>query len=47
MIMIAAAIAIVVIAAAAHRRTADESELGYVTERWLVEYRAAHGADSR
>lgn len=46
-IIIATGIAVVVIVAVARRRTVHESDLGWVTERWLAEYRAARGADSR
>lgn len=45
--MIAAGIAVVVVVAAAHRRTVRESDLGWVTERWLTEYRADQSADSK
>lgn len=46
-IIIAAGIAMAVVVALAHRRAAHESDLGWVTERWLTEYRADQAADSK
>jgi len=39
--------AVVAVAALRRWRTADPANLGYVTERWLMEYRADQTADSR
>jgi hypothetical protein len=46
-IIIAAGVAAVVMAAVARRRAASDSDLGWVTERWLTEYRADQAADSK
>jgi hypothetical protein len=46
-IVVMAGIAVLAIAAAARRRAAIASDLGWVTERWLAEYRATHMADSK
>lgn len=40
-------IAVAVIVVIAHRRATNESDLGWVTERWLTEYRADQAADSK
>jgi hypothetical protein len=45
--IIAAATAAVAIIGIAHRRAVRESDLGWVTERWLTEYRADQSADSK
>jgi hypothetical protein len=42
-----AGIAVVVVALVAHLRAANRSDLGFVTERWLTEYRADQAADSK
>jgi hypothetical protein len=44
--MLAAGI-LVLIVALARWRAARESDLGWVTERWLAEYRADQSADSK
>ena len=44
--IVAAGIVLMIVVVAARRRFADDSDLGSVTERWLMEHRAAH-ADSR
>jgi hypothetical protein len=46
-IVVTAAIAVLAIAAAARRRAAIASDLGWVTERWLAEYRTSQVADSK
>jgi hypothetical protein len=46
-IVVTAGVAVLVIAAAARRRAPIASDLGWVTERWLQEYRANQGADSK
>ena len=45
-IIIAAGVTVVIIVAIASRRGTRESDLGSVTDRWLMEYRAHHTADS-
>jgi hypothetical protein len=45
--IITTSLAVVVIAVLAHRRAAAESDLGWVTERWLTEFRADQSADSK
>jgi hypothetical protein len=47
-IVIASGISAVVAIATLRRwRAGYPDNLGYVTERWLMEYRADHGGDSR
>jgi hypothetical protein len=46
-IVVMAGIAVLAIAAAVRRRAAIASDLGWVTERWLAEYRANQVADSK
>jgi hypothetical protein len=46
-IIIAGGIVVTVIIAVARLRSANESELGSVTEAWLAEYRADQAADSK
>jgi hypothetical protein len=46
-IVVMAGIAVLGIAAAARRRAAMSSDLGWVTERWLAEYRANQAGDSK
>ncbi len=45
--IMAAATAMVAIIGIARRRAVSESDLGWVTERWLTEYRADQAADSK
>jgi hypothetical protein len=46
-IVVTAEIAVLAVAAAARRRVAIASDHGWVTERWLAEYRANQVADSK
>ena len=46
-IIIAVGGLVAAIVAVAHRRAANDSDLGWVTERWLTEYRADQAADSK
>jgi len=46
-IIIAGGIAVFAIVAVARRRMATDSDLGWVTERWLAEYRADQAADAK
>lgn len=46
-IISAAAIVAALIGIVARRRAADHADLGWVSETWLAEYRAAHVAHAR
>ena len=46
-IIVAAGIVVVLIVAFMRRRAANDADLGWVTERWLTEYRADQSADSK
>ena len=46
-IIIAGGIAVFAIVAVARQRMATDSDLGWVTERWLTEYRADQAADAK
>jgi hypothetical protein len=41
-IIVSGVCAVAAVAAVASRRATDLSNMGYVSERWLSEYRAAH-----
>ena len=45
--IIAAGFVVVAILTVARRRADNDSDLGWVTERWLTEYRADQAADSK
>lgn len=45
--IVAAGFAVGIVLAIARHRAAADSDLGWVTERWLTEYRADQAADSR
>jgi hypothetical protein len=46
-IIIVAAVVVVLSVALMNRRAANQADLGWVTERWLTEYRADQSADSK
>lgn len=46
-IIIAVGITVAAIVTITHRLAANNSDLGWVTERWLTEYRADQAADSK
>jgi hypothetical protein len=46
-IILAAGTVVVAVVAMARWHTTRESDLGWVTERWLAEYRADQSADSK
>lgn len=45
--IIIAGVAVVAMVVIGHRRAATAPSLGWVTERWLSEYRADQAADSK
>lgn len=45
--IIIAGVVVVLIVLLMHRRAANRADLGWVTERWLSEYRADQAADSK
>lgn len=45
--IVAGGILVILVVAVIRRRSANDSDLGWVTERWLAEYRADQAADSK
>lgn len=45
-IIVSGIFAVATLATVAHRRVGSVSNLGYVSERWLLEYRAEQRGDS-